>query len=50
MFAHTEFLQTLDERQVLSGFAEIIKHSLIASRNYFDEIQECFDQIIEEVR
>ncbi|MBL4623891.1 MAG: 3-dehydroquinate synthase [Flavobacteriales bacterium] len=48
VFVHTEFLQTLDERQVVSGFAEIIKHSLIASRSYFDEIQELnFEEIME---
>ena len=49
VFAHTEFLQTLDERQVLSGFAEIIKHSLIANRNYFDEIQELNFEALQEL-
>ncbi|MBL4652563.1 MAG: 3-dehydroquinate synthase [Flavobacteriales bacterium] len=49
VFAHTEFLQTLDDRQILSGFAEIIKHSLIASRNYFDEIQDLNFEAIQEL-
>lgn len=40
VFAHAQFLETLDQRQVLSGFAEIIKHALIANRGYFDELQE----------
>jgi len=48
VFVHTEFLQTLNERQVLSGFAEIIKHALIASRNYFNELQELNFENIEE--
>ena len=49
VFVHTEFLQTLDERQVHSGFAEIIKHALIADRNYFKELQELNFENIEEL-
>jgi len=32
------FLETLPDDQLKSGFAEIIKHSLIADAGYFDEI------------
>lgn len=35
-----EFLKTLDERQLRSGFAEIIKHGLIADRDYYYRIQQ----------
>jgi 3-dehydroquinate synthase len=31
-------LKTLPERQVLSGFAEIIKHGLIADKKYFEKV------------
>ena len=30
-----KFLQTLNQRQVVSGYAEIIKHALIADKNYW---------------
>ncbi|MFK7908717.1 MAG: 3-dehydroquinate synthase family protein, partial [Chitinophagales bacterium] len=32
------FLQSLPKRQVLNGFAEIIKHALIADANYFNDL------------
>ncbi|MCQ2974720.1 MAG: 3-dehydroquinate synthase [Bacteroidales bacterium] len=32
------FLQTLPTNQIVSGFAEIIKHSLLVDRDYFEEI------------
>lgn len=37
IFIHKQFLQTLPEQEVLSGFAEILKHGLINSSgsNYF---------------
>ncbi len=34
------FLNTLPKREVLSGFAEIIKHALIADRHYWNAIRE----------
>ena len=30
-----KFLQTLNQRQIVSGYAEIIKHALIADKNYW---------------
>jgi len=34
----TEFLKTLNNREIKSGFAEIIKHSLIYESGYFNKI------------
>ncbi len=54
VFIDTAFLRTLDERQLLSGFAEIIKHALIADADYWKKIKktnihdfEKFDALIE---
>ncbi len=38
-----QFLTTLDQRQWLSGFAEIIKHALIADLNYWNLIKQGFE-------
>ena len=38
VFINSSFLSTLDFRQRLSGFAEIIKHALIADYNYWKKI------------
>ncbi len=35
VFIHTPFLKTLDNRNIRSGLAEIIKHGLIADRDYW---------------
>ena len=35
-----EFLQTLNQRQVVSGYAEIIKHALIADKDYWQLLME----------
>lgn len=32
------FLETLDERQLRSGFAEMLKHGLIADERYFEQL------------
>jgi 3-dehydroquinate synthase len=34
-----KFLNTLSKRQVMSGFAEVIKHGLIADANYWEKIK-----------
>ena len=39
VFVDTAFLQTLDKRQLLSGFAEMIKHALIADAAYWQKIK-----------
>jgi 3-dehydroquinate synthase len=40
VFIDAGFLQTLDKRQVISGFAEIIKHGLIADATYWKKIKK----------
>lgn len=39
VFIVPDFLKTLDHRQLLSGFAEIVKHGLIADKNYWKDIK-----------
>jgi 3-dehydroquinate synthase len=39
VFIDTRFLQTLDEHQILSGFAEIIKHGLICDADLFSRLK-----------
>ncbi|TAL58937.1 MAG: 3-dehydroquinate synthase [Bacteroidetes bacterium] len=39
VFIHPLFLETLDKKELLSGFAEVIKHGLIADKNYWEQIQ-----------
>ncbi|MBD1428384.1 3-dehydroquinate synthase [Sphingobacterium litopenaei] len=36
VFISTEFLKTLDERQLVAGFAEIIKHGLIQDKDLYE--------------
>jgi len=38
VFIHPDFLKTLNKRELVSGFAEVIKHGLIADREYWKEI------------
>ncbi len=40
VFICTDFLKTLDNRQIISGFAEVIKHGLIYDRAYFELLKE----------
>jgi 3-dehydroquinate synthase len=39
VFIETAFLQTLPERELLSGFAEMIKHGLIADKDYYQTLK-----------
>lgn len=39
------YLSTLDQRQLKSGFAEILKHGLIADANYWNQLKNHFDKI-----
>jgi len=43
VFANPDFLKTLSRREIRSGFAEIIKHSLIASREQWEIIHSLSD-------
>ncbi|MBP7399035.1 MAG: 3-dehydroquinate synthase [Chitinophagales bacterium] len=36
----TDFLNTLPERQLTNGFAEVIKHGLIADKEYWEKISQ----------
>jgi 3-dehydroquinate synthase len=36
----TDFLKTLSDRQMTSGFAEVIKHGIIADANFFEEVAQ----------
>lgn len=40
VFISSEFLKTLDDRQIISGFAEIVKHGIIADKDYFNRLKE----------
>jgi 3-dehydroquinate synthase len=39
VFIESEFLKTLPERELLSGFAEMIKHGLIADKDYYESLK-----------
>jgi 3-dehydroquinate synthase len=39
VFIESEFLKTLPDRELLSGFAEIVKHGLIADQDYYQQIK-----------
>lgn len=39
VFINPDFLKTLKERERISGFAEVIKHGLIADKKYWNEIK-----------
>lgn len=40
VFIETGFLKTLPKRELLSGFAEMIKHGLIADKTYYQKLKE----------
>lgn len=39
VYIHTDFLKTLDRRQLISGFAEMIKHGFIFDAEYFHDLK-----------
>lgn len=52
---NTEFLETLSQRELKSGLAEMLKHGLIADKKHWDQLQNfaqfdfiAFEKIIEE--
>lgn len=45
VYVNLSVLQTLDERQRASGMGEIIKHSLIRDRQYYDWLKEHKNQV-----
>ena len=40
VFVETDFLKTLSKREYLSGFAEMIKHALVADINYWNKLKK----------
>ncbi|PPL04424.1 3-dehydroquinate synthase [Parapedobacter indicus] len=40
VFIASTFLRTLEKRQLVSGFAEVIKHGLIADRPFYEAVKE----------
>lgn len=40
VFIESEFLKTVPKREILSGFAEMIKHGLIADSDYYHSLKE----------
>ena len=47
VFIDTNLLKTLPQRQLVSGFAEMLKHGLIADRNYFYLLKEASPENID---
>lgn len=42
VFIYPPFLNTLNKRQILSGYAEILKHALIVDKNYWNDLKNNF--------
>lgn len=40
VFVNPNFLKTLDKKQMLSGYAEALKHALISDKEYWDYLKE----------
>ncbi len=40
VFIENSFLKTLPKREMLSGFAEMIKHGLIADKTYYEQLKQ----------
>lgn len=40
VFIETAFLKTLPKRELLSGFAEMIKHGLIVDKTYYEDLKQ----------
>jgi len=46
VIADIDFLKSISKREIICGYGEILKHSLIASKNYYDFLNKNFDKII----
>ena len=47
VFIDIDTLKTLDKRDLLSGFVEVLKHGLIRDSEFFSYLKENFDRIME---
>lgn len=48
VWIHTPFLKTLEERELMSGFAEVIKHGLIQSKSLWETIKKKGTELTDE--
>jgi 3-dehydroquinate synthase len=46
VFSDVEILKSLPQREIICGYAEILKHSLILKNNFFNWIQKYSNQIL----
>ena len=46
VFSDVEILKSLPQRELICGYAEILKHSLILKSNFFNWLQKYSDQIL----
>jgi len=46
VISDTELLESLPRREIICGYAEILKHSLIADKNFFNFLQKNISQIL----
>tara|TARA_Y100000996_G_C22530977_1_gene646436 strand:- start:324 stop:1430 length:1107 start_codon:yes stop_codon:yes gene_type:complete len=46
VISDVNFLKTLSQRQIICGYGEILKHSLIANKNFFYYLNKYFSNII----
>ncbi len=43
LWVQADFLATLDQRQILSGWAEMLKHAIIADKNQWTKLKEIYE-------
>lgn len=48
VFIETKYLSTLDEEEIYSGYAEMLKHGLIADKTYWEELKAFSKQSMEQ--
>tara|TARA_B100000963_G_scaffold356313_1_gene376194 strand:+ start:515 stop:1621 length:1107 start_codon:yes stop_codon:yes gene_type:complete len=46
VISDTKFLKSLTKRQVICGYGEILKHSIIQNKNFFNLLNKNFDKIL----
>ena len=47
VISDTEFLKTLPKREIICGYGEVLKHSLINSKTFFNFLNNNFKKIVE---
>ena len=46
VISDTDFLKTLPKREIICGYGEILKHSLISNKNFFQLLNKNFEKIL----